>query len=87
MSQQPESSSSDRDALRAARRARRRERRETRGAVLGLILVVVGVAFLLQSLDVWTVRGDVIWPLILIALGGWIALRRFIDGDRSPDED
>lgn len=50
-------------------REERRRRRESRRGIVGVLLVIAGVAFLLQSLGVWTVRGDVVWPVILIALG------------------
>jgi hypothetical protein len=55
-------------------RAERRSRRESRRLVVGVLLVAVGAAFLLQTLGVWTVRGDVVWPLILIALGVTLVL-------------
>ncbi len=55
-------------------RAERRRHRGARHAFIGVVLVIVGVVFLLQSLDVWTVRGDVVWPIIVIALGAWSVL-------------
>ncbi len=46
------------------------ERRVDRAAVaFGLFFVVVGVAFLLDRLDVWTIRARYLPPLLLIALG------------------
>ena len=55
-------------------REERRRRRESRRGGIGLLLVVAGVMFLLQSLGVWTIRGDVVWPVILIALGAAMIL-------------
>jgi phage shock protein C len=42
-----------------------------------LILVVIGVYFLLNNLDLlgWF-RFDIIWPVLLILLGVWLILRR-----------
>lgn len=37
--------------------------------VSGVFFVVVGVAFLLDRLGVWRVRGVYVWPLLLIVLG------------------
>lgn len=43
-----------------------------------LILIVLGVLFLLNTLDVfeWTWHLRRLWPLILIALGAWMLWRR-----------
>lgn len=60
-------------------RAERRRSRGARRAFIGAVLVIVGAAFLLQSLGVWTVRGDVVWPVIVIALGAW-----FVFGAVTP---
>lgn len=40
----------------------------------GLVFAALGVAFLLDELDVWELRAEVIWPAVLIALGAAIAL-------------
>jgi hypothetical protein len=38
---------------------------------------VLGIYFLLSNLNLLTwLRGEVVWPLILIALGLWLILRR-----------
>ncbi|HZU71696.1 MAG TPA: histidine kinase [Acidimicrobiales bacterium] len=40
-----------------------------RRVTFGVVYLVVGIAFLLDSLHAWTVRAGDIWPLALIALG------------------
>jgi hypothetical protein len=41
------------------------------------VLLVIGVYYLLQNLGLLTwVRGDVLWPLLLILLGVWLLVRR-----------
>jgi cell wall-active antibiotic response 4TMS protein YvqF len=45
------------------------ERPDRGSIVFGLFFVVVGAAFLLDRLDVWTVRARYIPPVLLIALG------------------
>ena len=51
---------------------------------VGLILVLVGVMWLLESLGViapdWT---DSAWPVILIALGAWMVYRHVRLGRRG----
>ena len=37
--------------------------------VFGVFFVLVGVAYLLDRLDVWTVRARYLPPIVLIALG------------------
>jgi hypothetical protein len=37
--------------------------------VVGVLLVLAGVVFLLDALDVWKLRGDYLVPLGLIVLG------------------
>lgn len=53
------------------------EERDDRLPVLGLILIVVGALFLLSSLDLlgWF-RLARLWPLLLIAIGLFLLLRR-----------
>lgn len=44
--------------------------RPDRGSIaFGLFFVAVGVAFLLDRLDVWTIRARYLPPIVLIALG------------------
>jgi hypothetical protein len=38
----------------------------------GLVFVVIGVIYLLEAFEVWTVDFTRIWPLILIAIGAVI---------------
>lgn len=38
-------------------------------ALAGLIFIVLGVLFLLDTLDVTNLRRDLLWPAMLIALG------------------
>jgi hypothetical protein len=47
------------------------------GWFLGALLLVVGVYYLLQNLGLvpW-LRGDVLWPSLLILLGLWLLLGR-----------
>jgi hypothetical protein len=46
------------------------DRRIDRTAVVfGAFFVLVGVAYLLDRLDVWTVRSKYLPPVVLIALG------------------
>jgi len=49
-------------------------RREPIGAI---VLIVLGVMFLLGQLDIFTGRMfELTWPLLLIALGAWLMIRR-----------
>jgi hypothetical protein len=48
------------------------ERRDTwdRSAIAwGIVFTVLGIGFLLEALDVWDLRPEVIWPSLLIGLG------------------
>jgi phage shock protein PspC (stress-responsive transcriptional regulator) len=65
---------SERDARRAARRARREAREPGRGGlVVGIVLIVLGGAFLVREFVPWF-DWHVWWPLGLIALGGLLLL-------------
>lgn len=49
----------------------------TRGVPTGaVILIGLGVLFLLHNLGVWFLSVDALWPVILIALGVWLFIRR-----------
>jgi hypothetical protein len=45
------------------------DRPDRASIAFGLFFVVVGVAFLLDRLDVWTIRARYLPPIVLIALG------------------
>jgi hypothetical protein len=54
------------------------ERRDvTRGAPAGaVILIALGVLFLLQNTEVWFLSFNMLWPIVLIAIGGWLFTKR-----------
>ena len=59
---------------------RARETGEGLTLLWGAILVVVGVWFLLEQtfeIDLPSVPWDDLWPVLIIAIGGWIILRGF----------
>jgi hypothetical protein len=41
-----------------------------------LVLIVLGILFLLRNLDIWFLRADVLWPLVLIGIGVWLWAKR-----------
>jgi Domain of unknown function (DUF5668) len=45
------------------------ERPDRASIAFGLFFAAVGVAFLLDRLDVWTIRARYLPPIVLIALG------------------
>lgn len=49
---------------------------DRRGLVAGIVFVLLGVAFLLDELDVLEMRLAYVLPLLLIAVGGWILFGR-----------
>lgn len=51
--------------------------------MLGILLVVIGLAYLLSALGVIAeVSGDVVWPLILMGVGLWLISNRVRYGGR-----
>jgi phage shock protein C len=51
-----------------------------RGALLGLILILLGVFFLLNRFDLfWWLDWDLFWPLVLILVGAWLVVTRWRD--------
>lgn len=56
------------------------QRVEHGALVAGVVFVAVGVAFLLQELDVWEVQLPHLLAVLLIGLGAALLV------DRSPDE-
>ena len=45
-----------------------------------IVLIGLGVLFLLSTLDVFYINGRYFFPILLIALGVWLAVRRTING-------
>jgi hypothetical protein len=57
-------------------------RREPIGA---LILIALGTLFLLDQFDIFNGRlFNYAWPVMLIALGVWLVVRRFTDSNGGP---
>lgn len=50
------------------------ERGNRTAVAWGIFFIVAGVAFLLDRLDVWTLRARYVLPLLLIVLGAAILL-------------
>ncbi|MEO8725307.1 MAG: DUF5668 domain-containing protein [Acidobacteriaceae bacterium] len=48
--------------------------------VTAIVLIGLGVLFLLSTLNVFDFSGRFIWPVLLIALGVWLAARRLAGG-------
>jgi hypothetical protein len=60
-----------------------------RGAVvIGLLFIAAGAVFLLEALDVFTIRPGVLWPVVVIGFGLGVALggRPPRDDEPQPDE-
>lgn len=54
------------------------ERVELRGGVPtgAVVLIGLGVLFLLHNLNIWFLEVDTLWPVLLIALGAWLFVKR-----------
>ncbi len=53
-----------------------------------LVLIGLGVIFLLHTLDIWDFSAHRVWPLVLIAIGGWLLVRRLgLVGEVPPGFD
>ena len=53
------------------------ERLDVSKAPVGaLVLIGLGVIFLLHTLDIWDFSAHRVWPLVLIAIGGFLLARR-----------
>jgi TM2 domain-containing membrane protein YozV len=65
------------------------ERMDVSKAPVGaLILIGLGVIFLLHTLDIWNFSGRRILPLVLMAIGGWLLVRRLgLVGEVPPGVD
>lgn len=49
----------------------------SRGVPVGaVVLIGLGVLFLLHNLDIWFLRVDTLWPIVLIGLGFWLFAKR-----------
>lgn len=46
-----------------------RDRFDAGGVIAGLVFIALGVIFLLDRLDVWELRFDIVWPAVLIGVG------------------
>ena len=47
------------------------------GPIGAVILIALGVLFLLSNLDIWNFDVGRFWPVILIAVGAWLFMRRW----------
>jgi hypothetical protein len=62
-----------------------RDRRADRGALIwGTLFTLVGLTYLLQELGVWQVRGEVLLPGLLIAVGIVVVITG-LTGTRDAD--
>jgi TM2 domain-containing membrane protein YozV len=53
-----------------------------------LVLIGLGVVFLLHTLDIWDFSARRVWPLVLIAIGGFLLVRRLgLIGEVPPGFD
>ena len=53
------------------------ERRRRRQHWAGAVLIAIGLLFLAQNLGLlWWIRPGVLWPLVLVGVGGWLLLGR-----------
>ena len=60
------------------------ERRfETSSFLIGLVFIGIGVAFLLDRLDVWSPRLDVLLPAAVIGIGVAVLLGALINRSRA----
>ena len=51
-------------------------RRSNAAPIGAVILIVLGALFLLDNIGLWHFNFDRFWPLILIAIGIWLLIRR-----------
>ena len=54
------------------------EKHQNRAAWFGIILILLGIFFLLDSLHLirW-INKDILWPIIIIFVGVWLLIRRW----------
>lgn len=55
--------------------------------ISGLLFIVIGTAFLLDALDVWTIRIERLWPVALVAVGLAILLGGRKASPEPPSDD
>ncbi len=58
-----------------------RERLDVGGVVAGLVFVALGGVFLLDRLEVWDLRFDVVWPAVLVGVGVLVVLGALLRRD------
>ncbi len=58
--------------------------RQRRSLVGGIIFVALGVMFLLEALDVYTLAPSTLWPILLLSVG--IAVLAGIGSDEEEEE-
>jgi len=51
-----------------------RERLDPTGLIAGLAFIALGAVFLLDRLDVWDLRFEVVWPAVLVGVGALVVL-------------
>jgi hypothetical protein len=55
-----------------------------KGAPVGaVVLIALGFLFLLENTDYWYLSFNTLWPVILIALGAWLFVKRKTAADRG----
>jgi hypothetical protein len=59
---------------------------QRRGLVGGLIFTALGIMFLLESLDVYTLAPSTLWPVLLISLGIGVLAGVGGSGEEPTDE-
>lgn len=53
--------------------------------VAGLLFIGIGIAYILQGLDVWQVRPGRLWPIALIVIGAVVLFAGRVNGDEDVD--
>jgi len=54
-----------------------------RGLIAGMLFAAMGIMFLLEALEVYTIAPSTLWPVLLVVLG--IAVLAGIGGDSEGD--
>jgi hypothetical protein len=58
--------------------------KQRRAAIGGIIFLVLGIMFLLEALDLYTLAPSTLWPVLLLALG--VGVLAGIGDDDSEDQ-